>query len=386
MQEEIITFSNAAMVNQELFFVEAQNGLPSKMNPDNGVVSYCNVFRNFILDASDMIDYIQNLGNKVYALKRGGDSLIIFDLTEFQCRYIPLQCDYSAWGNFVAFEQYGSDFYIFPRYGNKIYVLNTIKNEISEIEDYFDGVTELQCACRAGNEVWMLPCKVGVIGCYDLADRKMMIYKLGKKIEDCVDAVLVDESVYILNHFGIICRWNTHDMELSEIKTLEKEPPKENMVRRILHAGNKLIILPALAEEIKILDLLTSKVEVYHDYPEDFLYYNMEYMAEWSKYDGICQDDNYYYCAMRRDNYLLKISKQDGTLLWIKPNLPSKEERMKIQIPLGTEKMKFAFASGEMVVLENEVGIGRFVEEIPKQKHIAEKRNAGEIIFGKVRL
>lgn len=384
MQEEKLMFSNCTMVNRELFFV-TQNGLPAKMNLDNGEVFYCNVIKNFILEAGDVIDYIRNLGNKVYALKRTGDDLIVFDLNEFQCRYIPLQCTHHDWGNFVAFEQYGSDFYIFPRYGNKICVMNTINNEILETADYFDGVTELQCACRAGNKVWLLPCDAGVIGCYDLINRKMQIYELKKKIENCIDAVLVDESIYILSRFGIIYIWNTHDLELSEVKTLETEPLDENTVCRILYAGNKLIILPALAEEIKILDLLTGKVEVYHDYPEDFLYYDMEYMARWSKYDGMCQDDNYYYCAMRRENYLLKISKQDGTLLWIKPNVPSKEERMKIQIPLGVEKMKTSFALGGMILLENEVGIGRFLEEIPIQKHIAKGTNVGEIIFEKVR-
>lgn len=385
MQEEKLMFSYCTMVNQELFFIDSQNGLPAKMNPDNGDVSYCSVMDNLILKAENICD-IRTFGDRVYALETSGEDIIIFDMERFRCQYIPLQCAYHPCDNFVAFEQYGSDLYIFPRYGNKICILNTTNNEISEITDYFDEITEMQCACRAGNKVWLLPCDAEVIGCYDLVNRRMQIYEMQRKIENCVHAVIVDENIYILNRFGIIYVWNTQELKLDEEKILETEYSDEKSTYSILvHAGNKLIVLPSLSDEIKILDMLTGSIEIYQDYPKDFLYYNEGYIAGWSKYTGICQDDNNYYCAMRRGNYLLKISKRDGILSWIKPNIPSKEERSSILISLQKKRFRDAIAAGEYIFLETEMDIGTFLEEVPKKRHISKRTNSGEIIFEKVK-
>ena len=134
-------------------------------------------------------------------------------------------------------------------------------------------------------------------------------------------------------------------MKLSEIKTLETEHLEEESMCRMVYAGKKLIVLPLLAEEIKILDLSTDEVEIYHDYPENFLYYDI---SGWSKYYGLCEDDIYYYFAMRRENYLLRIKKVDGSLSWIKPNIVFKEERIKIRDILRKKKFKAYQEAGEV--------------------------------------
>ena len=49
MQEEKLLFSNCTIVNEELFFVETQHGLPAKINPGNGEVSLCGGMGYFFL-------------------------------------------------------------------------------------------------------------------------------------------------------------------------------------------------------------------------------------------------------------------------------------------------------------------------------------------------
>lgn len=386
MQEEILMFSNCTMVNGELFFVETQNGLLAKMNPDNGDVSYCTAMENFIVKEGNTICDIRTFGDKLYALETSGEGITIFDLEKSQCRYIPLQCAYRGWGNFVAFEQYDSYFYIFPKYENKIFIMDTINNKILQTADCFDRITEWQCACRGGNKVWLLAGGVNVMGCYDLTSGKAQTFELKEKVENCLDAVIVDGNIYILNGFGIIYSWNIYKQKLVKIEMLDAEYCNGKFVYgKLIYVGSKLIILPLLGNEIKILDIPTGNVESYHDYPNDFLYYDMGHLKGWSKYDGLCKDNDYYYCAMRRENYLLKIRKRDGALLWIKPNMPTKEERLKILNPLKEKKIKNAMAAGVRLFWETETDVGRFIEEVPRKQYLAKGTNIGEIIFEAVK-
>lgn len=126
IQEENLMFTYCTIINQEIFFVETQNGLPAKINPDNGDVFYYSVMENFIAKAEKTKYDVRTFEDKIYALETSGENIAIFDLNKLQCQYIPLQCSYHKWGNFVAFEQYGIYFYIFPRYENSIFVMNTI--------------------------------------------------------------------------------------------------------------------------------------------------------------------------------------------------------------------------------------------------------------------
>lgn len=347
MQEEELVFSYCTMIDHELFFIETQYGLPAKMNPNNGDVSYCSAI-GYAIMKGDSICGFQTLGKRVYALNMSGNSVIIFDLEKTQCHYIPLQCAYRPWGNFVAFEKYGSELYIFPRYENKICIMNTMNNEITEIADYFDGMTELQCACRDGDKIWLLSGNIAVIGCYDFTNGEMQIYELEKKMENCERAVLANGNIYILNRFGILYIWNIDEFTFEEVKLLGTEYTDEKFIYgNMVYAGGRLIIFPALSDDIRILDMSTDRLETYQEYPEDFLYYDKDYMKGWSKYTGICEDNNYYYCAMRRNNYLLKINKQNGMLSWIKPKMPPKGERIKILNILRDESFKNSFALGE---------------------------------------
>lgn len=385
MQEEELVFSYCTMIDHELFFIETQYGLPAKMNPNNGNVSYYSPI-GYAIEKGDSICDFQTLGKKVYALKISGDGIITFDLEKEQCHYIPLQCTYRPWGNFVAFEQYGLDLYIFPKYENKVCIMNTINNEITEIADYFDGMTELQCACRDGNRIWLLSGNTAVIGCYDFLNGEMQVYELKKKTDNCVRAVLVDGSIYILNRFGILYIWNIDKCIFEEVKLLETEYTDEKLIYgNMIYAGGRLIIFPSLSDDIRILNMSTGRLETYHEYPEDFLYYDKDYMKGWAKYTGICEDNNYYYCAMRRNNYLLKINKQNGTLSWIKPKMPSKRERMKILHTLQEERFKNSFALGERFFCETDINIGSFLEAVPRYNNTVQGACSGKRIFEKVK-
>ena len=312
-------FSNCIKIQDVLFAVGIFAGLPAQIDLSDGRVTYCDMMKGLISrEKATVIDCLDCFENKVYALDSGEDNLIIWDMAALQCRYIPLGCRRPSWIHFIALERYRSDYYIFPKYENKIWVFHTDKNEITEIRGYLDHFREAQCACRVDNNVWILPKDADVLYCYDLSEGTKNRYDLNTVVRECVDAVFYDGCIYILNMFGIIYQWNIEKKELQEITATETVHDKKMSVGRIVYAGNKLILLPAYGSDITILDLQTEKAEIYQDYPDDY-----DDRTEWLKYYGYCEDETYCYFAACAANYLLKIDKRSGALLWMKPKTDS---------------------------------------------------------------
>lgn len=381
MEAERFLFSNCTLFKDKLFFIETQTGLPAKMDPDTGEVTYCDIMDGFELIPGDLVDFIDSFEDKVYALETSGENLIIFDVFQKSCQYVALDCRYQPWGNFVAFEKYESYYYIFPRYENKILVFNTDNHEITVVANYFKSINEIQCACRMENKVWLFPKDSRVIGAYDVSNGNMEIYESGEVIENCVDAVFVNGSIYILNRFGIIYRWDISQKLSHKIVLLETEQMEEESMCRILYAGNKLIVLPALGKDIKLLDLPKQEIEIYNGYPSDFLYHEIR----WSKYYGLCEDTDNYYIAMRLANYFLRICKNDGMLNWIKPKLPECQERLKIQKPLQERRLKRILQEGKTPFSERDTNIINLVKVLQSDRQVKEEVSIGNIIYEKVK-
>ncbi len=323
------------------------------MNPDTGDVCFYNILEGFLIKSGDAVDYVQAFNNRIYALEMSGSNILIINFENNKCQYVPLNCNNKAWSNFVAFERYDFKFYIFPKYENKIVKCDTHNNSITEISNYLYTFTEIQCACRNENQVWLIPKNMKQIVLFDLQTNKAKYFEISRVLEDCVDAVAVGEVIYILNIYGIIYKWNTKNEELQELVYMETDHVQCETMHRIIYAGNLLILFPALGEDIKILNLSTNEKEIYRDYPQDFLYHELR----WSKYYGYCEDEKYYYLAMRSSNYLLRIRKSDGKFFWVKYNFFDWLTRQRIREELIRNKIEMSLEKGNNIFYENEMSI-----------------------------
>lgn len=352
MKEEKFLFSNCILLNEKLFFIEYYSGLPTFMDPESGDISYCGVIHNYLYKTGDIVDSIDCHQQKVYILEQSGENLIILDLEKKESCYKKLDCDYYPWGNYAAFEKYQSDYYIFPRYGDKIFAVNTNIDEIIERTADLCGIGEPRFCCRAGNKVWILAEGKKVIGAFDLTCQTTEIYELNKEIESLADAVNIEENIYFLNQIGIIYKWNINEKRIEIFQTLKIKQDKKISVSRMIHAGNSLIVFPAMDEDINIVDLASKEIKVYQGYPSDFEYQaaGWGWTYGWSQYFGYCEDEDYYYFAMRSANYVLKVNKENGEFIWIKPNIPSREEMQRL-------KVKTKYAMGNTLFYEDEMTI-----------------------------
>lgn len=359
MSEDKFLFSSCTLFNEKLFFIEVCTGLPALMDLKNGDVNYCNIIHGYIYrPGGDTVDYIDCHQQKIYILEQSGKNLVILDFEKNECCYKKLDCDYFPWGNFAAFEKYNSDYYIFPKYGNEILAVNTNNDEITKLATGLLGIGEPRCCCRAGNIVWILPEGKRVIGAFDLACQSMKIYKFKENIERIVDAICIDENIFFLNLFGIIYKWNTNKKQIEIIETLKTKKIEKDFVIKIIYAGNKLIVFPLYAADIKILDLSTDEMKIYRGYPSDFMYQKLE----WSQYFHYCEDEFYYYFAMRSANYVLKVDKQSGEFIWLKPSIPPLETTQKVQKLFQNENVRIEFVKGKTSFSEKEFKITELIK------------------------
>lgn len=320
-----LLFTNCTKKDHELFFLTTfmGRGFLAKMNVDSGRIDYCDIMSGFDFEkTSAVMDFFENFQSKIYALDSYGNNLVVFDLIKNQCQYVPLKCNCQKWSNFVAFERYEMDFYIFPRAGKRIIIFDIEKNEVKNITKTFGGGRHVQCICRRGNEMWILPENANQIYCYDLVDKKEEAYELGRTLRGCVHSIYSNNFLYILNANGAVYRWNIEKSELHEVKEPETIHDKSASMSRIIYAGNRLIILPGYGSHIQLFDVLTGRKTLYNEYPKDF-----EYQTKWIKYYGYCEDERYFYFAASSANYLLMIEKQGGGMTWIKVDKDSLREK-----------------------------------------------------------
>ncbi len=307
-------YTNCTLLNEDIFLIGHLGGFPARMHSD-GNIDYYDMMQGFVeKETGVVIDFMDYFQNKVYALDSKEGNLIIFNLQKQECKYIPLGCRYKSLMNFAVFERYGSDYYIFPKHENSFFIFDTNEEKIRKIKNCSNWWDKIQCACRVKDSIWILSGDTETLWCYYLSDGEIKVYGLERTIKDCVHAFYDGEAIFFLNRYGIIYIWDINKNEMSEITDLETEHIECESVSRIIHAGNRLILLPASGNDIKILDLETEKAEIYQDYPKDFIFEKEKY-----KFYGYCEDETSYIFAMCFGNYFLKIDKNSGKLAWIKP-------------------------------------------------------------------
>ena len=265
-------YTNCTLLNEDIFLIGHLGGFPARMHSD-GNIDYYDMMQGFVeKETGVVIDFMDYFQNKVYALDSKEGNLIIFNLQKQECKYIPLGCRYKSLMNFAVFERYGSDYYIFPKHENSFFIFDTNEEKIRKIKNCPNWWDKIQCACRVKDSIWILSGDTETLWCYYLSDGEIKVYGLERTIKDCVHAFYDGEAIFFLNRYGIIYIWDINKNEMSEITDLETEHIECESVSRIIHAGNRLILLPASGNDIKILDLETEKAEIYQDYPKDFIF------------------------------------------------------------------------------------------------------------------
>lgn len=301
-------FNGYALYQGKIVFKDSKNGLLCELDIDTGKINCIENLMYYQMEISSLDCMIEHKG-KLYGMQNDGNGMMIYDGTERMCQWINMNCCTRPWGNFTNVFSFEETLFFFHREERRITCYDILSNCTDKI--IFENGINSVCSCRIGNEVWMFPEEGNTVQVFNLETRNSIFHELSSPVSSVVGCTRNDDNIYLLQKFGLIYVLNKTDLSIEIIDLAWKEE-MSNAMGKILYVSNRIILLPSAGDDIKVIELDKNKVDVYSDYPVDFIYDDIV----WSKYSTVCQDDEYYY-LLRKSNYLLKIRKDDGKFVWI---------------------------------------------------------------------
>lgn len=351
-------FPTCALVQGKLFSVTSFKRNPILGDLHTGKITLLRDLVNY--DSTFAVDNMVCLGDNVFVLELNGKRLMKYNVIEKKCTYININCDKKGWGNFATIGCEGKSLYIFPIYTDGLIKVDLKTSKVkkekalySRMQDYKinrkaqEEFTYFWRGCQFGNIVWLFPRKGNLVIAYDMETDTWQEYELSIAIENCEHVIEYTDKLYILSSKGKIYRWGMKDELVEEIADCSNSETDSTTFSRIAVTNKRIFLFPALGKDIFFIDLNTGKINKYSDYPADFRYCGPE---GWSKYYGYCEDEEYYYFAMRSTNYILTLNKREGKVEWLKPKLPSYEEYVSNYIKNNKSTLREAECDMESVV------------------------------------
>ena len=329
-------FSICTYFDGFLYFFSNFSSLGMKMDLITNRITYIEKSKNDIYENPDTVDGMEIVNGKLCILGIKGDCVCTCDLGGVGYNRITIACSEKEWGNYTAYTSYKEDVYIFPRYRRCIIKLNAHTQRVEYITELYKEVEqyilqknwdycEFVQGCKVGTAMWLLSENGKLLVSYDMENGETKIYELPYSITNCQQLVYANKKFYFLVGNGTVYTWNFQ--KIDTLFTIEDTCDKEYEFCRLAVTRQKIYVLPFLGNDIWVYNRKNEKVEKFETYPQEF-----EYLAPkgWSKYYGYCENEQYYFFAMRSMNYLLKVNKNSGQSDWIKPILPSIEEEFEV--------------------------------------------------------
>ena len=362
-----LLFNGYTMYQGKIVFKEHSSGLLCELDVNTGIIKYIEDLKSYQVEFVNF-DCMNEHKGKLYALTSDGKSIMIYDNVQNTCDWMSINCGIRQWGNFTNMFALEDTLFIFHRAENMVTCCNIFSAKIEQIQS--NVCSKNICSCRIGNKVWIFPREGNQIQEFDLETRKYDCHEINCELETIISCTYDKDNIYLLNDYGKIYVIGQKDFYL-DVMDFEVKEDISNMMGKIICVANNLILLPSAGEDIKIIDLDKKKMDVFWEYPDDFVYDDIA----WSKYYSVCEDGDYFY-LLRKSNYLLKIKKDSGQLVWTK--LTPTDEAIK-------EKMLFRYKYVKDIIWEGNLSLNMFAKNIPIMEDASDKNRAiGSEIWKKI--
>ncbi len=338
-------FNGYALYQGKILYKDYESGLLCELDINTGVCNYIENLKNYEIRKTSYECMIE-FENRLYAIENTGKSMLIYDGLHNMCSYVNMNCGTRPWGNFMDLIGFENTIFLFHREESWVTCYDTISGSVEKIEM---GNSNGNVSCyRIENKVWMFPSAGNSVQVFDLESRLCATYVLNRDIERVVACTSDGEQIYLLQDSGLIYVVDIDSMTIQEIVVAMIDNSVEKRMGRIINVAKEFILFPISGEDIECVNPDEEIVNVYSDYPVDFVYDDIA----WSKYCVICEDDRYYY-LLRKSNYLLKIDKIDGRFIWVKLIFGNEEVK---------DKLEFKHTKG--IVVEGKMGINKLIETV----------------------
>lgn len=369
----LILFNDYALLEEDIYFFDGIYGIPGKVNVNSGQITIIESDEKTTFFSKQTMDYMTCKNKKLYCLQSDGVAIKIYDLVKEKCKSIAVDCSHIRWNNFSEICEIGDSLYIFPRYFKKIIEINTKEDVVRPIVfEYNEKQICWTCSCKIEDNIYIFPHTGNAVLVFNIGTKKCNIIYFEDTFLEVVSCVADGETIYLLNKNGSIYLINIKYRSIKEVSIMMNGKASSETYNRILLTDKSIVLLPSLADDIKILDKEFNNIERYNEVPVDLNYCKDIIRA---KYYGCCEDDDYYY-LLGVSNYLLKIHKKSGEFVWIR-----------LQIPPVGEWLKKLEENGITEFGEKKYTLEAFVNNISKtnSKEIVEKNLVGSNIWKKIK-
>lgn len=184
--------------------------------------------------------------------KKTGDLLIIND-------------DYLAEYDAIGACKFENNIFVFPRhYKRCVLVIDSVTNKIIQKIDVQDnsasGDKETKCLkmCKRDNRVFLPIVDTKKIECFDLEKKTTSVHTLNIEDRFNGEIIAIENQVFIATASGIAI-WNESNNIMKQIKVNFDD--KNNYVEKMIHYGNKMIMVPHFWGNVKILTLNSLEIQ-----------------------------------------------------------------------------------------------------------------------------
>ena len=289
------------------------------------------------------MDYLY-FNNMVYIVENRRRKIARYDIKNDECSFFDISGQWytSLISNYTLATIFADKIYIFPRFDKEIIIFSLTDNCMKNSLYFpFDGVSIpssdmlaedpvsaaiFSNAKRLEENVFLTCDALKKIVVFNLFDGGISYKDYPTGMEQCIDFIIKDDILYFLSEYGDVYSYNIVNEEWHCISVhggrLE--------FGRLLVTDINICLLPCLGKDIFLYDIEDKRFSRYAGYPRDFVYALR--CPEMAKFFARCEDDDWYYMAMCTQNYMLKVSKRTGQLVWIKPKGISHDEKMRFYV------------------------------------------------------
>lgn len=325
-------FSVCALAEGNIYAFTNFLRLPIKWNLQTEEIRLLEDIKDY--DAQFIADFMINAENVLFVLELNGNRIMKYDIKQQTCCYFDIGCHRQEWGNYAALAKWENYLYIVPAYMAEIVKVEMNSGKVQRIRAPLSETNLMRAKQTKGDafwqygfqeesRIWLFQKQSSLVMEYDMLQNTWKRYELSTEINDCVHAVQYKGVFYLLSSEGRLYVWNKENNTIEVLADYSEKTVRNESFSRMVLTDKNIFLLPSLGNDIFCVDLGTKQIKQYNSYPAGFHYCAPE---EWSKYYGYCEDEAYYYFAMRSTNFILTVNKQDGRVKWRKPQLPLAEE------------------------------------------------------------
>lgn len=317
-------FSDCCFVSDNIYFYEIHIQALVSYNFISGKTK---ILTDLIAEGKKIVnvDCMIECEKTIYMLDMHGKYLVIYFIPSNTYKIVRINCNVKDVWNFATMVCFQKEIYIFPRYLN--YILKVKENRVEKIGlSLYDvlhnnGVQApyFVCGVQMDNEVWLMGDNGDYICRYQLGTDKYELFFVSSDNRGCFFACLTQKKILRLDRYGKITEWDLEEKKLLDVLDLQSELDEFG---RIIVGTEKMLLLPAYGQEIREVFMDRYTQSLYVSYPKDFKYGLMGGIKYWNFFE----DDEFIYMAMQSSNYMLKFSKKNNSIEWVK--IPKASIRM----------------------------------------------------------